>query len=596
MEARLERKYNFLKNKYYTLLLPTVFMVMSEKIAILIDIIIIGFFLGSTQLSIINMISPLTYITGIFYILFGQGGNLLALRAQSELKYEKVNYYFTIAVVGIILLSLAYILLIFLFADNILIFFNCPPEIFKASKEYLLLVMFYYPLNCYILVISFFIRSDGFPKIPFYAVLLANSFNLIFDTIILKIFHLGITYTALGIVFGYLIGAIYISYYLFSNNCSYHLISLRKYKIKKIIYTIKEFIMNTPEVIGKIFFAFKISLLTYLSSTYWGVAGLLAFLIYDNSESLVYIFLSGIMKSMSPIVTVLYKEMDYEAVNYMIVKTMNHILLISLPVSIIFFIYPQILISLFNVENPYHVEVVTLAIRITAFSLVGRCMSYLLANYTQAIEKNRISTIITFLEEFLFIFGAAIILTRIVGGIGIWIAILIAECLPVVVYIILALRIQNKNKDIINRIFLIKNSKLISWTYNRNDIGNIEKYIDDESRKLLENIPNIFKENIHLISNSINDICKNIFENIDIENIDMTIRIIDEKLYIVFTNEGKLYNPFSNDNLIKSDNISQLSKLNFKLDYDEILGFNKTYIIYDNKKKLQFKRLNVTSH
>lgn len=173
------------------------------------------------------------------------------------------------------------------------------------------------------------------------------------------------------------------------------------------------------------------------------------------------------MKSMSPIVTVLYKERDYGAVHYMIVKSMRQILFISLPISIIFFIYPQILISLFNVENPHYVEVVTLAIRITSFSLVGRCMSYLLANYTQAIEKNRISTIITFLEEFLFIFGSVITLTRVIGGTGIWIAILIAECLPVVVYVILALRIKNRNKDIINRVLMIQNSKLITWTYNR---------------------------------------------------------------------------------------------------------------------------------
>ena len=568
-------------------------MVMSEKIALVIDVIIIGYILGSTQLSVLNIASPLTYITGIFYILFGQGGNLLALRAQSERKYEKVNYYFTIAIVGIILFTLAYILIIFLYVDNILILFNCPTVIFNTSKEYLLLLMFYYPLNCYILVISFFIRSDGRPKMPFYAILIANILNIIFDILFLKVFNLGIVYAALGTVLGYLMGAIYISQYLFNKKGSYKLISLKKYKVKNFLDTIKEFLLNTPEVIGKIFFSLKMSLLTYLCSTYLGVAGLLAFLIYDNSESMVYIFLSGIMKTMSPIVTVLYKEMDYEAVYYMIVNSINHVLLISLPISIIFFIYPQILISLFNVENPYYVEVVTLAIRITSFSLVGRCMSYLLANYTQAIKKNKISTIITFLEEFLFIFGSALILTRVIGGIGIWIAILIAECHPVVVYVILALRIKNRNKDIINRVLMIQNSKLITWTYNRNDIGKLDKYLDEESSKILIQVENLFKENAIIISNSINDICNDIFEHIDIDDIDLTIRFMDEKLYIVFTNEGKLYNPFSNDNLMQSNNIKALSQLNCEFDYDEILGFNKTYIIgtFKNLCDLNFQYL-----
>ena len=76
------------------------------------------------------------------------------------------------------------------------------------------------------------------------------------------------------------------------------------------------------------------------------------------------------------------------------------------------------------------------------------------------------------------------------------------------------------------------------------------------------------------------DIIYNIFENNDtLQEIDITIRLIDEELYIVFTNGGKLYNPFSNESLMKSTNITELSKLNCKLEYDELLGFNKEYII-----------------
>ena len=57
-------------------------MVMSEKICIIIDIFLIGLFIGSTELSSLNLMSPLLYFTGIFYILFGQGGSILALRAK----------------------------------------------------------------------------------------------------------------------------------------------------------------------------------------------------------------------------------------------------------------------------------------------------------------------------------------------------------------------------------------------------------------------------------------------------------------------------------------------------------------------------------
>ena len=80
----MERKYLFLKDKYYELLLPTLFMVLSEKICVVIDIMVVGWFIGGSQLSSLNLMSPLLYFTGIFYVLFGQGGSLLALRAKSD--------------------------------------------------------------------------------------------------------------------------------------------------------------------------------------------------------------------------------------------------------------------------------------------------------------------------------------------------------------------------------------------------------------------------------------------------------------------------------------------------------------------------------
>lgn len=582
MEVKLERRYAFLKNKYNELLWPTFFMVMSEKICTVIDVIIIGFLLGSVQLSVVNLASPMTYITGIFYILFGQGGSLLALRAQSQLKHEKGNYYFTLSVLGIVFVTILYIMSIFLFIDQILMAFNTPGNIFSISKDYLLMLMFLYPLNCYILVVSFFIRADGFPKMPFYAVLIANILNIILDIVFLKVFNLGIAYTALASVLGYLVGAIYISTYLFKKRGTFKLVSLAKFKIKETIISLKEIIINTPEVIGKIFFALKISVLTYLCSTYWGVAGLLAFLVYDNSETFVYIFLSGIMKTMSPIVAVLHKEMDYEGVQYIILRSARHILLISFPISVLFFLYPEILLTLFNIVDPYHAEVVSLAIRITAFSLVGRCMSYLLANYAQAIEYNRISFIITFLEEFLFAVVGALILTRMIGGVGIWVSILIAECVPVLIYLIYTFSIQKTYKNEIHRILMLQNSNLITWTYNRRDMGKLDKYLDSESQKTLVSIENYLKDDALILSNSINDICNDIFENIpDLEDIDITIRLIDNKLRVALTSEGRSYNPFSNEKLMKSKNIEELSKLNCIFEFDAILGFNRSYILFN---------------
>ena len=583
MDAVLKRNYELIRRKYNELLLPTFFMVMSEKLCVIVDVLIIGAILGSTQMTVVNMASPLTYVSGIFYILFGQGGSILALRAQSKLQYEKTNFYFTISVLGIIVVSAIYVLCIFLFMDNILAILNVPPEIFALSKKYLSIFAFYFPLNCFLLVVSFFVRSDGRPKRPFYAVLMANLFNIFFDVLFLAGFGWGIESTALASVLGYLIGTIYISKYVFEKDTSFKMISLAKFKFKEILISIKEIVLNTPEVIGKIFFSSKTILLTYLCSTHYGVAGLLAFLVYDNSESVVYMFLSGIMKTMSPIVTVLHKEKDYEAVRYTIIRSAKQILLISVPVSIVLFLYPEILLPIFNVTKVTHAKVFVLAIRITSFSLVGRCMSYLLANYAQATEHNRVSLSLTVLEEGVFAIAGALILTHALAGIGIWISILVAECLPVIGYILYTIYYKRSHNDDINALFMLQNSKLVTWTCTRDNLDNLNQvYLEKTSTtENLFYIRDFFKDGSVLVLNSANDICEHIFENNkDLTEIDLTIRAIKDELYVIFTSDGKLYNPFSNESLMKSDNIVKLSKLKCKFEYDEVLGFNREYIIF----------------
>ena len=336
----------------------------------------------------------------------------------------------------------------------------------------------------------------------------------------------------------------------------------------------KKIVLNTPEVVGKIFFSTQMAVFSYLCSTYYGAAGLLAFLVYDNSETFVYIVLSGIMKAMSPIVAVFYKEMDFKAVQYIIKKSIKQILIVSVPVAVLFFVYPDILIKLFNITDPTYVEIVSFAIRVTSFGLIGRCMSYLLANYAQAIEQNRISFIITFSEEFLISISAALILTQILGGIGIWIAILLSETVPILIYIGMAIRLQKSHKSEIKSILLLQDSNLLNFTFSKDH----NEYPEEVSQK----VETTFKQYSPIFFSSVEGICENIFEHdSSVELIDITLRMVNGKAVVQFIDDGELYNPFSDDEFSESQTIRKLRENNCELEYTNVLGFNRSYVRFN---------------
>ena len=98
-------------------------------------------------------------------------------------------------------------------------------------------------------------------------------------------------------------------------------------------------------------------------------------------------FLSAIAKVMSPIVAVFYKEKNYEAVEYITRKSIRQVLIISIPICILFAVYPEIFAIMFTLDDPAEIRVICTALRITSIGMIGRSLSLLLSNYAQAIEK-----------------------------------------------------------------------------------------------------------------------------------------------------------------------------------------------------------------
>lgn len=572
----MERNYEFLKKKYYELLYPTIMIEMSETLCSYIDIILIAMILGFSQLPAIEITYPFTYASLTFYIIFGQGGTLLALRARSQLDIKKKNLYYTLSITGIIAVSLIYLATILLFADNFLHLLNTPADIFNSAKNYLYIISVFIALNSYIMVAAYFIRSDGNGKIPFYTILMSNILNLIFDIIFLKVLNMGFESTALASVLGFSVGACYITINMLKN-CSYNFISLKKFKVEEILASLMKIITNTPETVGTVLYFFKIGIYTFLCSTYYGSVGLLAFLIYDSSEGLIYIFLSGIIRTVSPIVAIFYKEKDYNAVAYIVKGSIKQVLILCVPISILLFVYPEILIKLFNVKDPYSISVASAAIRITAFGFTARCLSHLLSNYCQTIELNKITFIIFFLEEGLIPIAGSIILIQIIGAEGIWYSILLADTIPILIFFLYNRYEQRKNKERINHLFL-KKSVLVDFTLKR-DEGMIKKEKVEKNEFLKDKIKSYTNASMNLLK-TVNKICQEIFDkDKPLDKIDITLRENnDDSVSISILSAGKTYNPLSNQELNEVITTEYLNNLNYNLDYITILGFNKTYI------------------
>ena len=152
-----------------------------------------------------------------------------------------------------------------------MILYGPPLTIYKTFLLYFNTLVFYFPFNCYILTLGYFVRSDGYLRLPFIALLISNIANILVSFVLMGMFNFNVEGSEFGSLIGYGLGAAYISRYFLNNNRSFYLTI--EIKIRQIFSTMKEFLLNTPEIISRLFITLKVIFYTILCSEYWGLQG-----------------------------------------------------------------------------------------------------------------------------------------------------------------------------------------------------------------------------------------------------------------------------------------------------------------------------------
>ena len=251
----------------------------------------------------------------------------------------------------------------------------------------------------------------------------------------------------------------------------------------------------------------------------------------------------------------------------------------SLALSVLLIVYPQAILFLYSVKNVTHIPVVLNALRIFVISYVGTAITFLYTFYAQAIQKNQLSTIISFLEGLVLPISLAIILAYVFGADGIWISFAIAEALTIL-FIFIYSRLLNKKTNGKYTGFFINKHNDDARVFEHTIQGNVEEAIN-----LSREVQDYLKGNksATLVSLAIEEMIVNIINiNESVDAIDVIVRKNEDNILIAVKDNGIDFNPVVENAELQFDNISVLNKIAEKIDYSRVLGLNSTVITINN--------------
>ena len=573
-----ERNYELLRSKFKEFFLPTLFTSMAGNICLFVDGLIVSFLIGAGNISVIQTVTPVITFVNLIYWMIGLGGSVLCSIAKAEFDDEKANTFFSVSIISLLTIGILIAIFGVLFSGNIVQFLCISqPELIPDVSQFFIPCIIGMPFLCYMMSLSYFIRADGIPTLPFRAILLANIINICFDFVYIKFFSMGVGGAALATTTGYLMGSIFISYYFFKSERTLKFIRL---KVNSLVSYLKKIVTSGfSSSSTQLYLTLKLYILNILLGWYIGKAGLVAFGICYNSLFILYIFLIGTAQTMSPIISVYFKEEDYSGVNYVIKRALKIVLVSSLALAVLFIVYPRSLLYMYSVKNPAYIPVVLNALRIFAISYVGTAITFLYTFYAQSIQKNQLSTIISLLEGFAVPIASAFILSYLFGGNGIWISFAVAEIVTILFIFAYSKYFNKKTNGEYLGFFINKHNddeKVFEHTIN----GDIKEAVD-----LAHNVQNYLFNNksATLVSLAIEEMLVNIINtNENVDTIDVIVRNNEDNILISIKDTGIDFNPvIENDNL-EFDNISVLNKIADNIDYSRVLGLNSTVITIKN--------------
>ena len=394
-ENRLE---DFIKNpeiSLWKLSIPMMLGMSVQAIYTLIDTAFIGRWVGWEALAGLGVVFPALFI--IMGITFGLGSGATTVIAQSigQDDKRKADFFAQHTIILGIFLSAIFIIIGFLFGENILSSQGAKEESFNYASDYFFTLIIGTPF----MILGIFFRSilsgEGDTILPMKILGFGTILNIILDPLFISYF--GVKGAAAATVISQFIVFISFVYILIFKDRAYLSLNFNNFKLQnKYIWPI--FKIGIPSALSMLIMSMGIY--TYniiLSKTSNPEGALAAYATVHRIEHLFFIPLLSLSTSLITIVGMFYGAKKYDLINVVLKHCIKYALVISVSFGLFFFYFSNIILPIFINDS----EVIELGVsyfNIFSFAVPFVTLSMICSRTIQGLGKSYPMFIITCLR------------------------------------------------------------------------------------------------------------------------------------------------------------------------------------------------------
>jgi len=417
---------------------PASIGILVMSLNILVDSIFVGNWIGPIAIAAINVVLPVSFFIAAIGMAIGIGGSSVLSRALGESNYAKAIRVFGNQTALTLLITFTLIAFGLWFADPLVHAFGGKGAIFEPAKMYYKIVLYGVPILALCMMGNTVIRAEGKPKFAMVAMIVPSVTNLVLDYLLINVFDLGMAGAGWATTISYCCCFIVIAYFfVFESELRLRPEHLKfEFSIVKEIGALGSITLARQGVISIVYLILN-NVMVDLEGE-WAVA---CYAIVSRLLMFALFPISGITQGFLPIAGYNYGAKSYDRVKEVINKAIIYASVVGVFVLGLLFAFPTFIAQLFLSQNdptqavinsqilaevPRAIRYVFLASPIIAIQLIGSA-------YFQAIGKALPAFLLSLSKQGFFLIPLLLILPKIYGIIGVWIAFPISDLLATLV-------------------------------------------------------------------------------------------------------------------------------------------------------------------
>lgn len=421
---------------FRALFLPTLIGMVSNSILNVCDGMFVGHGVGSNALAAINIVAPLFLICTGIGLLFGIGASVIGSIRLAENNEKAARIIMTQAfIAGAIIFGIV-ILVSLLFTRQVLYALGCSPMLESYASDYLLWLLpgllFFY-VQC---VGMMLIRLDGSPKYAMSVQVVAAVINIFLDWLMVFPLDMGIKGASIATSLSCIIGGVMVLIYFisFSSKLKFYRLKLSlkslRLSLRNVGYMIK---IGSATFIAELALGIMIVTGNFMFMQYLSEPGVAAYSVGCYLFPIIFSISNAVAQASQPIISYNYGARQYARVNQALRVALYAACICGVAITAGMWIGAPILTRIFL--SP---DVPAFDIAISGLPLIGCCAIFFALNitfigYYQSRELAGRSIAYMLLRGIIFLVPGFIILPRLIGTPGLWLAIPAAEMLTLIV-------------------------------------------------------------------------------------------------------------------------------------------------------------------